>query len=563
MSPTQAPALTAWLDDFFAEYYRRRPVNATFIGEHDHDHRLPDFSENGAGDYLAGVAGLLSRLDSLPPEPLSTIETIDRTLAADYLRTQTWELTSEHFHRGNPSFYTGEAVFGIIGLFLTDYAAFGERVSAAIDRMHAIPALLQQAKANVRRAPAAWTERAIREADGALALLGPQGLELLAHERAQAGERFDGAGLRAAADVAAAAFAEYRAYLSTDLIRRAGNGYAGGEEAFDLMMRHGHILDLSGDQIVAYAEDALADAAAFLDAHAADFSASSSAEALSHLANIRPTAGIYYASYTDIWRECRATAVRYDLVTWPEFPIEYVPRPQWTRAAAAYLDIPPYRTPAAVNRPPLHQYSVSPLDTSASFNDQIAFLRENNDSVIKLDHVIRYGGIGRHVQSWYAYHAASRIGRIAAVDCASRLALFCGGTLAEGWAGYIPSVMDEAGFLKPLESYAEVHSRRRMAARAIVDVKLHRGELSLDEAAAFYERAAAMSAGAARHEAVRNSMFPGTAMMGLVGADLIHDLRADLAAKQGEDFDLGRFHDRFLSYGSIPVSLIAADMRRG
>ena len=43
---------------------------------------------------------------------------------------------------------------------------------------------------------------------------------------------------------------------------------------------------------------------------------------------------------------------------------------------------------------------------------------------------------------------------------------------------------------------------------------------------------------------------------------MIHDLRRDLSALQGSDFDLAAFHDRFLSYGSLPVSLIAADMRR-
>ena len=37
----------AWLDDFFALYYRTRPVNATFIGVHDYDHLLPDASEEG------------------------------------------------------------------------------------------------------------------------------------------------------------------------------------------------------------------------------------------------------------------------------------------------------------------------------------------------------------------------------------------------------------------------------------------------------------------------------------------------------------------------------------
>ncbi len=34
----------AWLGRFFASYYRHRPVNATFIGEHDYDPLLPDFS---------------------------------------------------------------------------------------------------------------------------------------------------------------------------------------------------------------------------------------------------------------------------------------------------------------------------------------------------------------------------------------------------------------------------------------------------------------------------------------------------------------------------------------
>ena len=38
---------SSWLDDFFTAYYRRRPVNATFIGMHDTDHQLPDFSEKG------------------------------------------------------------------------------------------------------------------------------------------------------------------------------------------------------------------------------------------------------------------------------------------------------------------------------------------------------------------------------------------------------------------------------------------------------------------------------------------------------------------------------------
>jgi len=112
--------------------------------------------------------------------------------------------------------------------------------------------------------------------------------------------------------------------------------------------------------------------------------------------------------------------------------------------------------------------------------EQARRLRATNDSVIKLNHVIHHGGLGHHVQNWYAYRAASRTGQIAAVDCASRIALFCGGTMAEGWACYATDLMEEIGFLSPLERYAQVHARMRMAARALVDIDLHRGAITLE-----------------------------------------------------------------------------------
>jgi uncharacterized protein (DUF885 family) len=232
------------------------------------------------------------------------------------------------------------------------------------------------------------------------------------------------------------------------------------------------------------------------------------------------------------------------------------------RAAAPHLYFLFYRSPAAFNRPEVHDYLVMPLAADATPEDADAFLRANNDSVIKLNHVVHHGGMGHHVQNWNAFRAESRIGRVAAVDCASRIAMFCGGTMAEGWACYATDLAAEAGALTPLEQYAEVHSRVRMAARTIVDVKMHHGEMTLEAAAAFYQARAGMSGAAAFGEAVKNSMFPGAAVMYLMGTDAIHELRQDMMIAEGKDFELRRFHDTFLSYGSVPVSLIADDMRR-
>ena len=117
--------------------------------------------------------------------------------------------------------------------------------------------------------------------------------------------------------------------------------------------------------------------------------------------------------------------------------------------------------------------------------------------------------------------------------------------------------MEEAGFLTPDETTAQQHTRARLLARAVADIGLHTGTLTFDAACALYRDRIGMSADAARGEACKNSMFPGTAVMYWLGTSAIHQLRADCQHAEGSRFSLRRFHDRLLSFGSIPVPLIA------
>jgi uncharacterized protein (DUF885 family) len=545
----------AWLARFFESYYHHRPVNATFIGEHRFDHTLPDFSAAGVAAAMADAAALLRDAAVIDTTTLSPVERIDKRLAEGFLRIQQWEFASQHFQRGNPSLYTGEAIFGVIGLFLTDYAPFAERAAAAIERMNAIGGLLEQGAHNVRQAPLPWTERALRECKGAQAFFG-RGIDMLAEEDPALQPA-----LRAAADLALAAFARYETYLIDELSQAPIPAPACGAETLDLLLREGHCLDRSADEILADALMQMEAAEAYLTDHAADFGADDWRTALAALADLHPNVEGYLGRYAELWESSRQLVRTADLLTWPDFPIEYVPQPRWAREAAPFLYFLFYRAPAAFNRPPLHRYLVTPIDASMPEDEQLRRLRATNDSVIKLNHVVHHGGVGHHVQNWNAYHGASRIGQVAAVDCAARIAMFCGGTMAEGWACYATQLMAEQGFLTPLEAFGEVHGDLRMAARAVVDIRLHRGEITLAEAAQFYAERTAMSAAAAHGEAVKNSMFPGAALMYLVGRDAILDLRAELQQKLGDRFSLKRFHDRLLSFGSIPVVLIASAMR--
>lgn len=549
-----------WLDRFFESYYARRPVNATFIGVHAHDHALPDWSENGAGDALAEVEALLGpaaagrtgAAAAGAADEDASFAARDERLARGYLRTQAWELRSSHFHRGNPSAYTGEAVFGVMSLFLgVEDAAVAGRVPAAIARMDAIPAFLAHARQNVRRPPRAWSERAEDECKGARALF-TEGLPLLAAERGITDPAFT-----VAAERAASAFAQTQAHLAVERAAPAREDVAAGEEALLLYLRDGHFLDESPDEIARHAEAELRDAQARLAAGAKEFGAGTPDDALAALADAHPSARGYYVRYQEIWDRARAAAEAHGLVTWKEHPIRYVPRPAWVRAAAPYLYFLPYRSPAAFGRPKVHEYLVTPIEPSMPEAEQRALLRANGDAAITSNHVIHHGGIGHHVQNAYAFASRSRVGRIAAIDCASRIAMFSGGTMAEGWACYATDLMREIGFLTPLQAYAETHTRARMCARAVVDVRLHQGRFTLDDAQAFYEREAGMPPAFARAEATKNSMFPGAALMYVAGTDGLHRLRRQVAEREGARFSLRAFHDKLLSYGSVPVALAA------
>lgn len=547
-------AFQNWLDSFFESYYRNRPVNATFIGEHRWDGALPDWSAAGLAALRIEMQTLLRAGETFDATLLADAEQIDLRLALGFLRIQLWEIDSNHFQLGNPSLYLGEANFGVISLLLTEFAPLSERMDAAFSRMAQIPALLAACKTNVANPPAAWAQKALQECAGSRALFGG-GLAIYLEDAGV--ERPD---IVAAGEALLPVIADFETWLK-DKAARGMNEIAAGTDAFALLMSEGHCLSQTPDEIAAYAEEQMELAKQEVLARAQKLGSDDWRGLLAGLGGIHPTQSEYLARYQQIWDDCRALSDAKSLVTWHDFPIAYVPQPRWARSVAPHTYFLFYRAPASVNRPPVHHYLVTPIETDMPLDEQERRLRATNESVIKLNHVVHHGAIGHHVQNWYAYRSESRIGRMAAVDTASRIALFSGGTMAEGWACYATTLMQEAGFLTPLEELSEAHGRVRMAARAIVDVRMHQGRMTLEEATHFYETHTAMPASASMGEAVKNSMFPGAAMIYLIGHDAIQDLRRSQEAEQGEDFDLCAFHDAFLAHGSIPVALVAEKMR--
>ena len=137
--------MTDALRDFFASYYRLRPVNATFTGVHDYDDRLPDWSPDGlaaAVDEMRTLRASLVATRGQPPgsqlDQLRDVRARDRELAVAFLDIQIAELEGSHFQRRNPSLAVGEAAFAVISLMTRPFAGVTARATAAAARLAAM-----------------------------------------------------------------------------------------------------------------------------------------------------------------------------------------------------------------------------------------------------------------------------------------------------------------------------------------------------------------------------------------------------------------------------------------
>ena len=206
-----------------------------------------------------------------------------------------------------------------------------------------------------------------------------------------------------------------------------------GADLLALLLRRGHFVTTPIPELLAEAVHALDEAAARLEVMSRPHGGWPAVQAL--LAAEHPTAQGYLARFDERWRACWQAAHDYKLVTWPMAPLRYVPIPAHTREAAPSLYYLHYRSPAPFIPYGMFDYVVPPID-GLEGEALEAKLRTVNDSVITLNHVV-ITAPSAHVQNHHAYKGRSRVGRVAAVDTANRIALFSGGSLAEGWACYV------------------------------------------------------------------------------------------------------------------------------
>ena len=522
-------------DAFLGHHLALHPVDATFMGIRGYDRMLPRADAGVAAEELRSITALRTRLARV------TIDTnaarIDARMIAGELDVAEATLDARpRWH--NPAWFTGEAAFGLISLLLPQATPYDPEAIAT--RLEAIPDFLADGRARLRergRVPVGWCERARREARASASFLA-SGLPLHGTWRTD---------WREPAWAAAEAFEAF----ASSLDELDPCDAAAGAAHLDLVMRAQHGLDASPVALAAAAEADFERLTLELEEDARAFRPGQEWQHITAgLAERFPAHPDDVVSRYRHWHE-EAQQQAASLVTPAlEYGLDYRPLSSPFQQVAAEMYFLFYRSP-----PPAAAGTGSVYWVMPAAGDAQAYLRSQNESLVKLVHAVHHGSIGHHTHNARARTAGSVLARVAGTDCALGIAFLSGGMAVEGWACHAEDLMAEVpGFYDPAELLLLKQYERRNAASVLVDVRLHLGIWSEAEAERFYRDEAGYPPQRARAEVVRNTMFPGSRLMYWAGVEAIRALRRRWRG------DTRSFHDTLLQFGHVPMAAIEEAM---
>jgi uncharacterized protein (DUF885 family) len=134
-------------------------------------------------------------------------------------------------------------------------------------------------------------------------------------------------------------------------------------------------------------------------------------------------------------------------------------------------------------------------------------------------------------------------------------------TATEGWAHYSEQMMYEQGVGGGGQSLhlAQLSDALLRDCRLIAAVEMHTHGMTLADAAKMMAKECFQPKDVAYKEA-RRGTADAEYFSYTLGKLMIQKLREDVQAKEGRQFTLAKFHDRFLSSGLVPIKIIRREM---
>jgi uncharacterized protein (DUF885 family) len=517
------------------------PVLATYLGVHDFDDALGDPHRDAVEAEIAADKAHLSAIEAIDPARLSAEARFERDLEIHNLRLQLFQSDEirQWQRRASAAGEIGDAVFA---LFARGAAPLAERLGHIASRLEAAPAYLTAARTRaVGPQVASWQridQRYVRD------------LPMLFGEVRAAADGVVGdpelARLDRAIEGARAALTDHDAWLA-ETVASGTDDWPLGSDRYDELLRRRALDDLDADGILEIGWEQLRRNHEGRRAALRELGADADeASLIERLKSDHPaTFGEALDGYRDAMGRARAHLLEHDLVTIPDDEqIEVIATPEYLRSVMPFAA---YFSPSKFDADRRGIYIVTP-----AVDDDPNAMREHYYASIS-NTSIHEAYPGHHLQFAVAEHHPSL----------TRL-LTDAPEFVEGWGMYSEQMMREEGFDAGASFRAAMYTDAIWrSCRIILDIRMHRGELTTDEAIDFLVEHTSFEVPNARAEVRRYTYTPGYQLSYLLGKVLILGLREEEKRRLGDGFSLKRFHDTLLTNGSIPVSFHRRVLRAG
>src|SRR5256885_72604 len=538
--------------DYIEGLLQANPEYATSLGDHRFDDKLTDYSDDAVAKELKRAKDFRQQLEAFNDlTKLTGPNKVDVRLLSDNIDNEIFGIEELKEREWNPLLYNESLANSLYFPGAWYFPPPEKRPGGIKARIEKIPAGIAQAKANLKNPPQVYTETAIDQTQGAISLI-KEGLN----------ETLDKAP-KAKADFAAlqqktiAALDDYKTWLKNDLLPRSTGDFRIGADKFRKKLRFALASDMPREDLMkparadleqtqkAIYETALplykkqfpnADEATLADRKKV------TAAVLDKLAEQRPNDDTIVGYSKTVLKEATDFVRAKKLVTVPSTPVDIVVMPEFKRGQSiAYCD-----SPGALEQNGKTFFAVAPTPDDWNQQRKDSFFREYNNFMIR-DLTVHEAMPGHYLQLAHSnqFKAPTLV-----------RAIFQSGTFIEGWAVYAEQFMAEAGYGGPEVKMQQLKMRLRVICNAIIDQSIHAGNMSEQEALDVMMKEGFQQEGEAVAKWKRARLSSAQLSTYFVGVTEHLALREQAKARDGAKFDLKKYNDTVISFGSPPVKYV-------
>ena len=531
----QTPSTPADLRRLADDYYRWRnekfPVSSSDAGLHTWDNKLTDYSLSAILARRLYVRDLLTKVDAMQTAGWSKDDRIDWLLfrselegVAFFNRVMDPEVT-------DPQTYVNECSNGIFSLLKKEYDTPRARALSATARLKAMPFLIEQGKSNLTKPVKLYAQLAIASARSIDTLLNDSLMSLA--KGLSPAEMAELVKARNDAIGSIHGFADWLERRLPGMVEFKPMG----EANYNYLLKNVYLLPLDAKQIEMLGQSELARYRA-LESLLPDPSFADPNPARSK--EVPKDQAAFLKAYEGRQAEMIQFLKTNNLVTLPSylgrFEIRQLPEAFKPTSPGGFMNAPGVYDNDATG------FYFIPTYNPASKNFYIRAAIEDPRPILGHE-----GIPGHFLQLSIANHLSNEIRR-----------QHGDGVFIEGWALYDEEMLMRTG-LYPINSPSQgqvLRASRYRAARIGVDVNLHTGRWTFEQAVKYFMEAGGLDREAAEGEAAGAASSPTQKITYITGKWQIMRLLGKYRDKQGASFRLGQFHDELLKNGSLPLSII-------